>query len=33
MPDFRTNGHTAEFNLQHFLFLQRVIAFVGVFDI
>ncbi len=33
MPDIRTSGNTAESASQHFLYLQRVIAFGGVFNI
>ena len=33
MPDIRTTSNTTERASQHFLYLQRVIAFGGVFDI
>ena len=33
MPDIRTTSNTAESASQHFLYLQRVIAFGGVFNI
>ena len=33
MPDIRTTSNTAESASQHFLYLQRVIAFGGVFYI
>ena len=33
MPDIRTTSNTAESASQHFLYLQRVIAFGGIFRI
>ena len=33
MPDIRTTGNTAESASQHFLYLQRIIAFGGIFKI
>ena len=33
MPDIRTTSNTAESASQHFTYLQRIIAFGGIFNI